>query len=80
MKFTVLWTPTAEEHLARIWLDAPDRQSVVDAAASIDSLLAIDPLDCGESREGNLRIAFRRPLGIDFKVFPDDQLVYVLAI
>jgi hypothetical protein len=42
--------------------------------------LEIDPLDCGESRAGNLRVAFVPPLGIDFKVFPEDRLVHVVTV
>jgi hypothetical protein len=37
MIFTVLWTPTAEQELASIWLGAGDRNAVTSAAHTIDT-------------------------------------------
>jgi hypothetical protein len=28
MRYTVLWTPTAERDLTELWLDAPDREAI----------------------------------------------------
>ncbi len=80
MKFTVMWTSKAEEHLANIWIFADDRQAIVAAAARLDAQLATNPLECGESRTENWRIAFEAPLGIDFRVFPENRRVQVLAV
>ena len=80
MKFTVLWTPAAEQRLAAVWIDAADRQSIVEAAAKIDTLLESSPLECGESRDGNLRIGFVSSLGFDFEVLPQEGRVYLLAV
>lgn len=80
MKFTGLWTPAAEQRLAAVWIDTTDRQSIVEAAAKIDSLLESSPLECGESRTGSLRIGFVSPLGFDFEVSPQEGRVYVLAV
>jgi plasmid stabilization system protein ParE len=79
VKYTVVWTPTAEDDLAAIWLGAPDRDTVNSAADTIDALLRRDPETRGESRAGTLRILFVPPLGVDFDVQMDDRMVYVLA-
>lgn len=79
MKFTVLWTPSAERDLAEAWITAEDRGAITSAAATIDTLLRSNPHAQGESREGSLRIAFIAPLGIDFEILEDDRIVYVLA-
>jgi hypothetical protein len=42
MRYTVAWDPAAEPELMAIWLRAPDRQAVTDAANEIDRLLADD--------------------------------------
>jgi plasmid stabilization system protein ParE len=80
MKYTVLWTPPAEEQLAAIWLRAEDRRQVTSAARTIDAMLREDPQERGESRSGTKRIMFAPPLGIDFNVLEDDRLVYVLGV
>jgi hypothetical protein len=80
MKYTVLWTPPAEEQLAAIWLRAEDRRKVTSAAQAIDAMLREDPRERGESRSGTKRIMFAPPLGIDFNVLEDDRLVYVLGV
>jgi hypothetical protein len=38
MTFRVLWTPTAEQNLAAVWIGADDRNAVTSAANTIDSL------------------------------------------
>ena len=80
MKYTVVWTPSAERHLTEIWVDAQDRGTVTSAANSIDKLLAQDPESLGESRNENVRIVFVPPLGVEFEVFCDDRIAYVLAV
>jgi hypothetical protein len=80
MSWTVVYRSSAQDHLANIWLNAPDRQAVTDAADEIDRLLASDPLNAGESRGGNTRIIVERPLTALYDVFPDDALVEVFAV
>ncbi len=80
MNFTVLWSPEAEGELAEVWLNAEDRQAIVAATATIDARLKSNPKCFGESRSGNARIAFVRPLGVDFEVLSDDRLVYDLSV
>jgi len=42
-RFTVVWKPTAQDDLARLWLSAVDRAAVTDASEDIDRVLAWDP-------------------------------------
>lgn len=80
MKFTVIWNPSAEHELAQIWEDASNRRDVTLAANVLDRRLAESADRAGESREGNDRIEFERPLGIRFRVSLADCLVLVLNV
>ncbi len=79
MKFTPDWSPI-EQELAQIWLNAPDRQAVTEAAYEIDRLLTRDPLNAGESREGNTRILIVEPLAVYYDVILDDHRVLIWQI
>lgn len=79
MKYTVLWTPAAEQSLAQLWVDAPDRAAVAAAANRLDTALAGQADSLGESRNAHVRIAFDPLLGIEFEVLDADRMVYVLA-
>ena len=61
MRYTVLWSPDAENDLAAIWLDANDRTAVTAAGDQIDAFLHQDAHLQGESRHGRLRILFIPP-------------------
>jgi plasmid stabilization system protein ParE len=80
MKYTVVWKPDAEDELARLWNNAPDRAAVAAAADRIDATLLHDPETQGESRSGNIRVLFMPPLAVYFRVSPDDRLVEVAAV
>ncbi|MCE9544795.1 MAG: hypothetical protein K8T25_04650 [Planctomycetia bacterium] len=80
MKYTVLWTPSAERQLTRLWLDATDRDAVRGAADRLDEILAERPSTLGESRHGEFRIALIPPLGFEYKVQEADRLVKVIAV
>lgn len=80
MTFTVTYKPSAEQELARLWMSAPMRQAVTDAANRIDRLLRTDPHHQGESREENVRVLFERPLAVQFEIHDDDCHVEVLQI
>lgn len=80
MKYQVIWTPTAEQDLADVWLRANDRASVTSAAESVDGLLKDDAATRGESRFGDLRVMFASPLGVSFEVDEQDRVAYVLAV
>jgi hypothetical protein len=75
MNWTVLWLPRAENRLAELWTNATDRNAVREAADEIDRLLQHDPLNQGESRGGQLRFLFERPLAVYFTVDQSHQVV-----
>jgi plasmid stabilization system protein ParE len=80
MKFTVLWTPTAERDLAELWEQSADREAVRSAADTLDSLLREDAHLRGESRYDSLRILLAAPLGIDIDVDQENRTVWVLRV
>ena len=80
MKYTVVWTPAAEEELASIWVNSADREGIADAANVLDHELARAPAAVGESRPNAQRIAHCLPLGIRFQILEDHRLVRVLAV
>jgi plasmid stabilization system protein ParE len=80
MNFTVLWDPEAEQELAAIWVAAADRAAVTAATDEIDRLLRTNPEQRGESRDDGRRILLVAPLGVLFRVLPDDRVVRVLQV
>jgi mRNA-degrading endonuclease RelE of RelBE toxin-antitoxin system len=80
MKYTALWTPTAERDLAELWLQAADREAVRSAADTLESLLRMDTHLRGESRYESLRVVHAAPLGVDIDVDQDNQTVWVLRV
>jgi hypothetical protein len=80
MRFRVGWKQSAENELATIWTNAPERAAVTAAADRIDSLLRKDPLAVGESRKGNLRVLLEPPLAVLYEVDELDLFVDVLKV
>ena len=80
MSYTVVWVADAEEEIARLWVDAPDRAAIAVAADAIDAALRRDPYGVGESREGRRRILIVSPLAVTYTVKQDDSLVEVTKI
>ncbi len=80
MNYTVIWLFGAQEMLAAVWTAAADRNEVAEASFRIDRMLAVDPLDFGESRDANRRLAFDPPLQVMFRVFAGDKRVEVVSV
>lgn len=78
-KYQVLWSPSAEEQLASLWLKAPNRDVFRLAADKLDELLTTAPRELGESRDANDRIFISKSLAILFEVIDADMTVVVLA-
>ena len=76
----VVWKPSAEQHLAAIWLAAPDRNAVTAAANQIDRMLAADPENVGQVRYDTVRTLVVPPLGVEFEVVAPDRRVWVLGV
>ena len=79
-RFTVVWHALAQDELARIWLDAADRQSVTLAANAVDRHLATDAMAKGIQVEGGLRELTVPPLRVVFATSGEDRLVRVLIV
>ena len=59
----VVWKPSAQQHLAAVWLAAADRASVTAAANEFDRLLATNPENLGQVRFDTVRTLLVPPLG-----------------
>jgi mRNA-degrading endonuclease RelE of RelBE toxin-antitoxin system len=77
MKYKVVWIEDAENELTVIWLASRQRERVTEAAREIERLLETEPNEVGESRAGNRRIVFARPLGVTYEV---DELRRVVLV
>jgi hypothetical protein len=78
--FTVVWLKSAEEELARLWLDAENRAAITSAGNAVETAMRQNPLAVGESREENQRIIIEPPLVIHCEVNLDDRVVRVGGI
>lgn len=78
----VPWDEAAYDELADIWVRAtPDDRDRIEAAVNlINARLQRDPLAEGESRDGNRRLAYFRPLAVLFRCEPDGSLPRVLHV
>jgi hypothetical protein len=79
VKFSRDWQ-AVEQDLATLWMDAPDRADVTDAANVIDRLLESNPLTVGESRQGMTRILVVQPVAVYYDVILDDCRVLIWQI
>lgn len=77
MKYSVFWAPTADHQLDAILREATDRALIAAAARALNTALARDPLNLGESRTSDVRIAFVHPLAVEFEVLDDAKAVIV---
>ncbi len=80
MAFTVIWHPTAERELTRLWLASRSRSAISEASQRIDELLRTRPQTAGESRSDNYRVLFVEPLGVEFLYSEQDCRVLVCSI
>jgi plasmid stabilization system protein ParE len=79
MPYTVIWTPSAIDKLANVWVHAPDRQAVTAASHQIDRRLRTDPENEGEEFYGD-RLLVEAPLAVIFTVHPDDRRADVIDV
>ena len=80
MSFSVVWVAAAEAELAEVWMRSKRRAAVTAAAFALDELLSAEGPEVGESRDGELRIAFQHPLGIHFRLEPESQTIQVGSV
>ena len=77
MTFRVFWTPFAEGRFDEILAIANDRAVLAEAAREIDRRFIVAPKKVGESRDGDMRVGFVDPLGVQFEVMQDVKTVIV---
>ncbi len=80
MKFTVVWQPSALNHLAELWNAGPGRSAITQAANRIDRALLSSPTQQGEERDEGIRILIDAPLAVYFTVSEPDRMVTVFAV
>ena len=80
MIWTVVWKPTSRNELANLWMIAPDRNAVTQAAHAIDTLLRTDPETRGVVNFDTVRTLSVPPLAVDFEVVEDYRIVWVLSV
>ena len=80
MNYTVEWTSVAENQLADIWAQAPDRAAVTAADAAIHRVLQRHPLTQGTDVSEGLRKLRVPPLTVYYQVNQAQQIVEVQAV
>ncbi len=79
-RYTVVWYPYPENEVLRLWLAAPDKQAISDAANEIDRELAVDAEIKGRFVRAPLRTFSVPPLRVLYRVSEPDRLVAILAV
>ena len=78
------WDETARDELADIWVVATpsDRETIAAIVEATIREIETDPLDVGESRQENLRLAIHLPIALWFSVSKEQmaQIVHVTRI
>jgi hypothetical protein len=81
VSYRVVWRQRVRRRLDVLTFLAGERGGSPDqihlAVAEIDSRLAADPLNEGESRAENERVLVVHPLSVTFEVFGTDQVVII---
>jgi plasmid stabilization system protein ParE len=77
---TVVWSTTALDQLAELWMDSADREAVTAAAADVDRNLAGNPEAKGEAVHEGLRAFETLPLYVLYSASEPDRLVRVVRV
>jgi mRNA-degrading endonuclease RelE of RelBE toxin-antitoxin system len=78
MRYELVWTDSAQNELAAIWLAARDRHRIQEILDGLDRPFVERPHDLGESRNDDLRVLFEGPLRFLFRV--DDEAMTVTVV
>jgi plasmid stabilization system protein ParE len=79
-RYTVTWLKGARNHLAQLWMDAPDQEAVRAAADAIDIELSKDAGRKGTPVSEGLRTLYVPPLRVLFSANDEDRLVEVASV
>lgn len=91
--YAVTYKPAAEQELADIWINAPNRRALLEAVNQLDALLRASPYQ-GRSRDDTAmiqlqgrslsvpvtQVMFQRPLALEFEIHRADYRVEVLKV
>jgi hypothetical protein len=80
IRYTVLWGQSAENELASLWCDYPNRRDIAQAADQIDAELRENAHRKGLVLPHNLRTISSSPLTVYFRVSEADRKVFVEAV
>lgn len=80
MRYTVVYDPDPEAHLANLWISAADRAAFSAASNTMDRLLKFRPLELAEPRGDGSRRLVVAPLAVIYQVRPDDRIVRVVQV
>ncbi len=79
-RYTVTWLQGAQDHLASLWMQRPDRKRITQAANAVDQELAADPMSKGQPASEGLRTLHVPPLHVLFSVREPDRMVEVASV
>jgi len=71
MRFTVVWSTSAQATLTDLWLQAADRQAVADASDRLDIILRDDPEAKGQP-SGAFFARDEDPIAVLYRVNPGE--------
>jgi mRNA-degrading endonuclease RelE of RelBE toxin-antitoxin system len=80
IKYTVTWRESAQQDLARIWLDSSDRRQITTATNEIDRTLGRDALEKGMILSQFSRELIVEPIKVLFTVNDDDRIVEIFKV
>ena len=81
MKYTVEWTPPAEDELIALWAASTDQALLTLVIHQLEQRLRLDPYRIGRRRQSSVnRVVLSSPIGMSFEIIEDDKKVLILAI
>ena len=80
MNYRVVWDVISYRELERIWSEVDNVRSYLNAFDEVESLLAVDAHERGESRPDGRRILIVSPLGVLFRAQSRLGETYVLDV
>ena len=68
MNYAVVWRRRAQDQLTALWIRAANRSAFAMYTDQIERILQRDPRNQGESRGGDVRLWFYRPLCVLYRI------------
>ena len=80
MTFAIFWKPIAEEHLADIWLVAPDRNAVTRDAHDLELVMEVFASAVGEISFDTVRVYTYGSLTVEYEVYESEKQVLIMDV